>query len=189
MKRLFALTVILLTITAPALAGNPKTDLSYVIRRRPAPTANAREVALPSNVVIDATTALTTRERSRLPIDPLTGYVDILIKPDGSVVPTTIYSSPSSVLPGLVPWFTHFWLAERADVVPPVGTVSPELPIGSLALPGAYSGPTLSGECMIVSLNYKTGQVTVTASPTFDNPNSGNYLTMRPFLPAQQGAQ
>jgi hypothetical protein len=50
-------------------------------------------------VVIDLTTWGSTLERSRLPagaFNPFTGYVDILINPDGTVVSTTLYSSPST---------------------------------------------------------------------------------------------
>ena len=90
------------------------TNSPYVIRRRPAPATNARAVQLPSNVVIDLTTWSTTHERSRLPVDKNTGYVDILVNPDGSVVPTTIYSCPSSF--GMASAFFHFWLAERSDL-------------------------------------------------------------------------
>ena len=57
-------------------------------------------------------------ERSQFPlgvINPYTGYVDILLYPNGSVVPTTIYSTPSSF--GMSGAFFHFWLAERSDVV------------------------------------------------------------------------
>ena len=57
-------------------------------------------------------------ERSRLPVDPTTGYVDILLNPNGTVVPTTEYSSPSSF--GMNSAFYHFWLAERGDLFDPV---------------------------------------------------------------------
>ena len=46
--------------------------------------------------MVDATTWGLTRERSRLPVDPWTGNVDILLNPDGTVVPTTLYSTPAS---------------------------------------------------------------------------------------------
>ena len=104
---------------------------SYTITRRPAPSSGSREVALPSNVVIDLTTWATTHERSRFPlpppgqralgtsqvINPESGSVDILVNPDGTVVPSTVYSSPSSF--GLNGAFLHFWLAERSDVAAP----------------------------------------------------------------------
>ena len=53
-------------------------------------------------------------ERSRLPVNLYTGYVDILVYPNGSVVPSTIYAAPSSF--GMGSSFFHFWVAERTDV-------------------------------------------------------------------------
>ncbi len=108
--------------------------LPYTIQRRPSPTASSREISLPTNVVIDMTTwansSLTNpplaaipglangfQERSQFPpgvVNPYTGYVDILVYPNGTVVPTTIYSTPSSY--GMSGAFFHFWLAERSDV-------------------------------------------------------------------------
>ncbi len=99
------------------------TNQPYTIQRRPAPVSNSREISLPTNVVIDLTTwgnpalNLGTQERSQFPpgvINPYTGYVDILLYPNGTVVPTTIYSTPSSF--GMSGAFFHFWLAERSDV-------------------------------------------------------------------------
>ena len=44
--------------------------------------------------------------------------MDILLYPNGTVVPTTEYSSPSSF--GMNSAFYHFWLAERGDLFDPV---------------------------------------------------------------------
>ena len=44
--------------------------------------------------------------------------MDILLNPNGTVVPTTEYSSPSSF--GMNSAFYHFWLAERGDLFDPV---------------------------------------------------------------------
>src|SRR5207248_6482742 len=75
---------------------------TYVINRRPVPAKGAREILLPNNVVVDMTTlnALNPNgsERSRLPIDPYTHAVDILVSPDGRLV----QSAPAS---GSVPPF------------------------------------------------------------------------------------
>ena len=102
-----------------AYATNPPSNVSYTIDRRPGPTPNAREISLPTNVVIDMTTwANAFQERSQFPpgvINPFTGYVDILLYPNGTVVPTTLYSTPSSF--GMAGAFFHFWLAERSDVI------------------------------------------------------------------------
>jgi hypothetical protein len=67
------------------------------------PGINAREVVLPSNVVIDLT-------RSNLPATTL----DLLCQPDGTWAPSLQYGVPTSIrMDGS--WF-QFWLAERADV-------------------------------------------------------------------------
>ena len=92
------------------------TNVPYTIRRRPAPGPNARAVAFPTQVVVDLTTWGSTRERSRLPVNVFTGYVDILVNPDGSVVPATIYSTPASF--GLGSAFFHFWLAKNGVTWP-----------------------------------------------------------------------
>ena len=97
--------------------------------RRPAPTSNSREVSLPTNVVIDLTTWGGTRERSRLPMNAYTGYVDILVNPNGTTTYNLPYSTPAAAQ--TVGPFFHFWLAERSDVVAPsAATVAPVLPIG-----------------------------------------------------------
>ena len=48
--------------------------------------------------------------------------MDILLNPNGTVVPTTEYSSPSSF--GMNSAFYHFWLAERGDLFDPVANAS-----------------------------------------------------------------
>jgi hypothetical protein len=93
--------------------------------------------------VVDTTTCALTRERSRLPVDPWTGYVDVLLNPDGTVVPTTLYSTPASF--GLDGAFFHFWLSERGDVAVPL--VTPK------------------GEWRLVTLFTRTGQITVSENP------------------------
>ena len=167
------------------------TNMPYVIRRRPAPTINARAVELPSNVVIDLTTWNTTLERSRLPVDRNTGYVDILLNPDGSVVPTTLYSCPSSF--GLASSFFHFWLAERSDLAAPgaSATAAPYLPLPPGLAPNLFNGLELKGEYRLITLFTRTGQITTNANPKFDNPSTPttgkSYNPSVPFLPAQQG--
>ena len=66
------------------------SDIPYTIRRRPAPSP-----ACPRGVAahVDgrrrhASWAPSDQERSRLPVNPFTGYVDIMLNPDGTVVPT-----------------------------------------------------------------------------------------------------
>ncbi len=184
------------------LAASP-TNQTYTIQRRPAPAANSREIALPTNVVIDLTTwGNAFQERSQFPagvINPYTGYVDILLYPNGTVVPTTLYSTPSSF--SMSGAFFSLWLAERSDVTAPVpsATQPPFLPIGNikqqLALPGnPYpSQLLLTGEYRIVTLFTRTGQITTNDNVEFDNPlnpaNGSTYNPGYPFLAASQGAR
>ncbi len=99
----------------------PHGNLPLYNQASPGPAGNAREVVLPTNVVVDMTTWGTTSERSQLGVNlnHFTGYADILVNPNGTVVPTTIYSVPSVV--GMSGSFTHLWLAERSDVNAPLG--------------------------------------------------------------------
>jgi prepilin-type N-terminal cleavage/methylation domain-containing protein len=188
-----------------AIPGGFPNNVPYTILRRPAPAANAREQGLPTNVVVDATTWGGTQERSRLPVNPYTGTVDILIYPGGQVVPTTIYSTPASF--GMGGAFLHFWLAERSDVVAmnlsttgtPVSLSTTQtfyLPVGTIQqqLTGTtYTGPTLQGQYNIVTLFSRNGQVTTNATVQFDNPsnpyNGTTYNPGFPFLPAEQGSR
>jgi prepilin-type N-terminal cleavage/methylation domain-containing protein len=180
----------------------------YTILRRPAPGSNAREVSLPTNVVIDMTTwNNASPERSRLPVNPYTGYVDILVYPNGTVVPSTIYSSASSF--PMAATFLHFWLAERSDVYAPTSnTVStssppglPYLPLPKGLYPTLFNGTELKGEYRLLTLFARTGQITTDETMAFD-PNApppptnavsdianGTYNPNYPFLEAQQGAR
>jgi prepilin-type N-terminal cleavage/methylation domain-containing protein len=185
-------------------------SLPYTIQRRPAPVINAREVLLPTNVVIDMTTgayptlANPSMERSRLPVNEFTGYVDIVVYPNGTVVPTTIYSSPA--LFGVSSAFFHFWLAERSDVAAPqpnavINGSPPYLPVpqglnqSSTTLTQAASlfpgGGVIKGEYRLVTLFTRTGQITTNDDVPFDGNNLGtaNYNPSLPFLQAQQGVR
>jgi prepilin-type N-terminal cleavage/methylation domain-containing protein len=181
------------------VSASSGTQFGYTIRRRPAPTGNAREVLLPTNVVIDATTWGSTQERSQLPVNPFTGCVDIVMNPTGTVIPNMIYSSPTIV--GMGGAFLHFWMAERSDVYSPTNpaTAAPNLPIGiiqpQLLAGNPYPGPQLKGEYRLITLFTRTGQVTTSDNVTFDNPkNPANqntkppiYNPYYPFIPAQRG--
>jgi prepilin-type N-terminal cleavage/methylation domain-containing protein len=188
-----------------AILANIPTNVQYTIQRRPAPVQNAREISLPTNVVIDVTTwnnanvAGAFAERSQFPpgvINPNNGYIDILLYPNGTVVPTTLYSAPSSF--GMSGAFFHFWLSERADVLPAAAAKAPFLPIGNIkqqlvVATNPYPGPFLQGESRIVTLFTRTGQVTTTESPQFDNPlnpaNGTLYNPLYPFLATEQGSK
>jgi hypothetical protein len=195
------------------IINSPPSNAQYTIQRRPAPTSNAREISLPTNVVIDLTTwgnstlGVGFQERSQLPlgvINTFTGYVDVLLYPNGSVVPTTIYSTPSSF--GMSGAFFHFWLAERSDVVAmqmnngvPVQLVQNQslyLPVGNIQqqlTSTPYTGPKLQGEYRIVSLFTRTGQITSSDDVQFDNPvnpsNGTTYNPLYPFLAIEQGTK
>jgi hypothetical protein len=148
------------------------------------------------------------QERSQFPpgvINPFTGYVDILLYPNGTVVPTTLFSTPSSF--GMSGAFFHFWLAERSDVVAmqldkngkpaplvngqpiylPLGTVNQQLAQAS----NTYAGPALTGEYRIVTLFTRTGRITTSENAQFDNPlspaNGSTYNPNYPFLAIEQG--
>lgn len=191
---------------ATAASNIPK--LPYTISRRPVVSPGARETPLPSDVVIDLTTwKASLPERSRLPVDPSSGSVDILLNPNGTVVPTTVYSSPTSF--GMSSAFYHFWLAERGDVYPiPTDTSGNAVPLVSgytfyLPMPlgsnippttNAYDQlvasnpglPYLKGEIRLLSLFSQTGQILVNDSPIF---NVGPQGVNQPYVLPQQGAR
>jgi prepilin-type N-terminal cleavage/methylation domain-containing protein len=163
----------------------------YIIRRRPIPTSSTRGVVLPSNVVIDLTTWATTRERSRLPVDPLTGYVEIVVNPAGDIVPSSIYSVPSSF--GMSSAFFHFWLAERGDVMAPTtpAAAAPLLPIAPGARPDQSNGRQIGGSYRLATLFTRSGLLTTNPNMRFDDPaapaDGVAYNPNLPFLKAQQG--
>ena len=169
------------------------TNVPYMVRRRPAPGPNAREVALPSQVVVDLTTCGTTRERSRLPVNIHTGYVEIMVNPNGSVAPMTVYSTPASF--GMGSAFLHFWLSERADLAAPSASVTaaPFLPLPQGIAPTRFNGLELKGEYRLVTVFARTGQITTNENPPFDIPAAATtasapaYNPSLPFQGAQQG--
>jgi prepilin-type N-terminal cleavage/methylation domain-containing protein len=122
-------------------------DGPYTVQRRPAPIAGAREQSLPTNVVVDATTWASSRSRSRLPVDPSTGSVELLVRPDGAVQFSSRYGQPTAI--GMDAAFLHFWLAERSDV----GTGQPP-----------------AGNWYLVSVTARTGRISSTENPDPANP-------------------
>src|SRR5271157_5514017 len=189
-------------VSVASHGANSLRNLAYTITRRPVVTPGSRETLLPSNVVVDLTTwnaqyfnatfskatgVSYVSERSRLPVDPTTGYVDILLNPNGTVVPTTQYSSPSSF--GMASAFYHFWLAERGDLFDPPSTANP--PANGVyyllpQVPNANTAPgdtrALKGERRLMTLFTRTGQLITNQVETFD----GNNPSL-PFLAPQQG--
>jgi prepilin-type N-terminal cleavage/methylation domain-containing protein len=185
--------------SALANATPPITGFSYTIVRRPSPAPGSRETALPSNVVIDLTGwnpqffnaqlpgSNFVSERSRLPVDPISGFVDILLYPNGQVLPTTLYSNPASF--GMGSTFYHFWLAERADLFDPLPQAN--VPYLVPMVPGSANYPNtndknparaLTGERRLLTLNARTGQILTNSIEVFDGTNPS-----LPFLGAQQG--
>lgn len=160
-------------------------DAPYTIKRLPVPTQGARVVELPAGVVIDATTWDSTQERSRLPVDTDTLYVDLMIAPNGTVVPQSYL--PGRPLSGGAP-FVHLWLSERSDVYAP-STLPANAPAGTPRLPmpsGVIAGATtvLEGDRRLVTLHTRTGMVTTNSLEEFDAADVG-----RPFYSAQSGAR
>ena len=164
-------------------------NIPYTITRRPVVSPGSRETPLPSNVVVDLTTwnpgafgNVYVSERSRLPVDPTTGYVDILLNPNGTVVPTTVYSSPTSF--GMGSSFYHFWLAERGDLYDPVATPGVAYLLPQVQNVDTPAGETrfLKGERRLLTLFTRTGAINTNQVETFD----GNNPSL-PFLAPQQG--
>lgn len=167
------------------LSGGLQTPSRYLIRRRPVVAEKAQEVVLPADVVIDLTSwnapgAGWQSERSRLPVDPITGVVDILISPTGSLMQP---SAGQQALLGADPYssipFLHFWLTERSDVgawntpgaVPlllPVPEGTPGYPLGAT---------TLQRQRRLVTLFARTGQV---VSNTIENFSANNNPALTP---------
>lgn len=180
-----------------SLSAGGTTSQPYTIRRRPAPSTNARAVALPTSVVVDLTGwGLNFPERSRVPgpaLNRFTGQLDIMINPDGTVVPTTVYSSPSSFT--MASAFTHLWLAERSDLMAPSPSraAPPHLPVPYGLAPTMFPGDEqIKGEYALVTIFNRTGEIIVNSNMRFDNPlnpinTTYGYDPNLPFLPSRQG--
>lgn len=210
--------------------GSKSEALEYNIKRRMVPSANSAEVGLPSDVVIDATTAVvylpcsksltltepniqklglnqigpscqsdllflnSSSERSRLPIDLSTGYVDIIFQPDGQV--TTSGASSVNNPPFQVPFY-HLWLTDRGDVFPPTDPFkskgklyNPRLPISVEMLNTLQSQHmnlensewALKNERRLITIQTRTGKISSQSVEQFD-PNQVDL----PYQDAQKG--
>jgi hypothetical protein len=115
------------------------TAQPYSVARRPAPVPSSVITSLPSGCVID----LTDRSRSRLPV-AADGSVDVLVSPNGTLIPSPVYSSPTSQ--GMGSEFLQFWIADRSDV-----------------------GVPATHDARLVTFNGRTGRVS-----TYDPANSPN---------------
>ncbi|WP_337173831.1 prepilin-type N-terminal cleavage/methylation domain-containing protein [Paludisphaera sp.] len=202
-------------VTFGNVLGHPHYGgVPYQIVRQPVPSPGARETILPDSVVVDLTGwALPQPERSRLPVDPLSGAVDILLDPGGRVIPTTRYSSPTSV--GMNRSFHHIWVAERSDLAEinvtrnasgVVTAVNPlvsgypfylPMPLGMNREgdpegPNAYDDlvnsnatlPYLKGEMRLLTLSTRTGNMITTDRPIFSVRNPS-----QPYHAPQLGEQ
>jgi prepilin-type N-terminal cleavage/methylation domain-containing protein len=157
---------------------------TYTIQRQPVPSQNARELSLPSGAAIDLTTwmagqtpgMLGVPERSRLPVDRYSGYIDIMVAPNGQVV---LPAAGRAVTPPPSDPYYHFWITDIEDIQQPdplmldanrrvpYATYLP-LPLGTPGYDPADTTRALRGSRRLVSLNTRTGQVTTTSLETFD---------------------
>jgi hypothetical protein len=124
-----------------ALASIGPTGSPYTIVRRLMPGIGAREVQLPSNVVIDLS-------RSNLP----STTTDLIVQPTGEWSPSLPYGIPSSIMLG-GSWF-QFWLAERAD-----------MGFFNTATPPVWVQSSPKGNWRLVSLNGRSGRYLDVDSP------------------------
>jgi len=149
----------------------------YSISRRPVPSDVSRTSALPSSAVIDLTTALPaagyeSRERSRVPIDPTTGSVVIMIRPDGRPEYDLPWGVPSSV--GLDRSWWHFWITDRSSLkAPSPGTSWNLLP----DFGGAHN--------RVVSVN-RTGKISVIDPGTAFDASGAGLRGRLPFIAIEQ---
>lgn len=162
----------------------------YTITRRAVPSQGSRTVDLPTGTLIDMTTWNlegagdgSGGERSRLPVNPFTGYVEFLIAPNGQI----LKADATTTQPG-PPFnfaYLHFWITDQDDIVEPTGNSSPLLPVNPP--PGVtWTGRTLKGERRLVSINTRTGQiVTGSAESFFDASN--NYSINQPYFNVEHG--
>lgn len=197
---------------APTGSTVPITDedLRYAAYPGVVVSRGAREINLPGGAVIDMTTWNTTGERSRLPVNPQTGNVDILVAPSGQLLQP--FGGEFVPYPTSVP-FIHFWITDVDGVVAPndqTGNQVPYLlpmPEGTPGYPlrasmgtGALldtTGRKLEGNQRLVSVNTRTGQI-VTTTPVFDirdwdaDQTASNHnpaALERPYLDAQAGVK
>jgi len=137
------------------------TNLTYRVERRPMPSQRSIATTMPAGTVIDMTSWASTRERSRVRVNPYTGAVDLMIQPDGTVSCSTPYASPASF--SLADSFTHLWIADIQDIhdmLPPSANAF-RLPM-PVDTPGwSPSSPALKGASRIVTLA-RSGRLSVT---------------------------
>lgn len=184
----------------------PFTSKPYTIIRRPRPSEGVGEVTLPAGVVIDMTSWNSPTgfpERSRLPVDPWTHYVDILIAPNGTVTASN-YTGNVALMGAQAPFY-HFWIANREDALlgPLWGDTLGVPNVNPNALfvmpmpadtPGYSASIALKGDRRLVSLNIRTGEVianTIETGVSLQGIPTGFRVTNTnvPYLAAQAGTR
>lgn len=177
---------------------NHALGATYTILRRALPSPKSRELTLPTGILIDMTSSSPMDpaeiwERSRLPVDWATGYVDIMISPSGQLTSTS-YAGRSRGL-GASTSFLHFWLTDTDDVfepdysrmyssrTPPTPATVPIQPI--LPLPATTPGfvsrdeeTVLKGHRRLVTVNARTGQITTSTLDPYPNDSSKSPLNL-----------
>ena len=150
-------------------AYNDLVTTTYVIIRRPYVASGSREITLPAGAVIDLTTTTlgVNSERSRVPIDQATGYVDLMFEEGGRVVPSTPYGYSQAMSTDYP--FYYLWIAERGDVKEPLWGFDPRL--GPVREFGANPG---SNSSYLLPMPQGTNAYLTDPSQAFQ---LGNYLT------------
>ena len=120
--------------------------------------------------------------------------MDILLNPNGTVVPTTVYSSPSSF--GMNSAFYHFWLAERGDLFDPLAQPGRSLPAAAWSRSRPVDIPirrddslgTLRSRASAGCSRSSPGPAQIDHQPASRFDFDGNNPSL-PFLPPQQGVR
>lgn len=120
-------------LDAPVLAS------PYLIRPRPVPSSGATGVEL-AGAMIDATDwDAASPSRSRLPVDRVSGAVDLVVHPDGRMEPASRYAPTVPIVGGLASPHFHFWVADRESIDAPAPND------GRLVTVNARTGRVVSG--------------------------------------------
>ncbi|MFM7592798.1 MAG: hypothetical protein ACKO85_13510, partial [Isosphaeraceae bacterium] len=136
---------------------------------------------------------MSSAERSRLPIDIQTRYVDIIFQPDGQIV--TSAATSQNNIPFQVPFY-HLWICDRADVFPPTDPGNgktadqflPRLPLPEGVPLGSRHDFVSSSEWMLrnerrlITIQTRTGRIISQSLEMFDSTDSS-----MPYADAQKG--
>ena len=188
---------------------NPPTNVPYTIQRRPAPTPNAREISLPTNVVIDLTTwaqrvpgTLAVPARGHQSVHGLCRHPALSQRhgrSDHDLFDAVVVRHVGRILPLLAGRAQRRVAMQLDQNGNPVQLVTASrcscrsAPSSSSSLIPATLTPArrLQGEYRIVTLFTRTGQITTSDNVQFDNPlnpaNGSTYNPGYPFLAVEQG--